>query len=190
MRKWYAFFSQTGSEIYQVSKLLGRFPDRIITNRRLVHTTSPHPDAAINKDLLLEYKGNWVFMPQKPSALDYVDAMGVDTKVFNESIVTLHGYLRIVPEVICNTYNIYNGHPGDIVHYPELKGFNPQEKAFNLKLPTSGSVIHKVIAGVDEGEVVANSDIRIEGMSLDEVYKNLHSNSVKLWYTFLRNYFP
>ena len=30
--KWIAFFSQTGSEILNVSKKLGRFPDKVITN--------------------------------------------------------------------------------------------------------------------------------------------------------------
>jgi folate-dependent phosphoribosylglycinamide formyltransferase PurN len=178
--KWIAFFSQTGSEIYQVSKLLGRFPDRIITNRSINTLDKVH------EGLKTEYKGNWVIIPRKPSVDDYARAIGWGAAIIEGTVITLHGYLRIVPENICGAFNIYNGHPGDIIKYPELKGFNPQEKAFNLKLPTSGSVIHEVTAGVDEGTVVAQSPISIEGMTLDEVYKNLHSNTVNLWYNFLK----
>ena len=30
---WKTFFSQSGSEIYEISKSIGRFPDAIITNK-------------------------------------------------------------------------------------------------------------------------------------------------------------
>ena len=32
MAKWIAFFSQTGSEIVNISKAIGRVPDLIVTN--------------------------------------------------------------------------------------------------------------------------------------------------------------
>jgi len=177
MKKWYALFSQTGSEIYQISKKLGRFPDRIITNKNFdkISTTC-------NWGLYTEYDKEWEYLPHKPILSDYLIALNNTNK---DTIITLHGFLRIIPPEICNSYEIYNGHPGDIIKYPELKGFNPQEKAFKLKLPTSGSVIHKVTPGVDEGPIVAKQEIDIEGLSLDEVYKNLHSNSIELWYNFL-----
>jgi folate-dependent phosphoribosylglycinamide formyltransferase PurN len=179
--KWIAFFSQTGSEIYHVSKLLGRFPDRIITNRSIATFEK------VSEGLKTEYKGNWVIIPRKPTLQDYVNGIGGSISVMENTIITLHGYLRIMPPTLCDIYRqMYNGHPGDIIKYPELKGFNPQEKAFNLKLPTSGSVIHQVTAGVDEGPVVAQNPVSIEGLTLDEVYKTLHSNSVNLWYNFLK----
>ena len=178
--KWIAFFSQTGSEIYQVSKLLGRFPDRVITNKSINDLSK------INEGLRNEYKGNWVIIPRKPTVDDYDRAIGGGRSIIEGTIITLHGYLRIVPGPICNAFDIYNGHPGDIVTYPELKGFNPQEKAFNLKLPRSGSVIHKVTAGVDEGPIVTQKSISIADLPLEEVYSRLHSNSVELWYNFLK----
>ena len=70
------------------------------------------------------------------------------------AIVTLHGWLRIVPPYVCERSKIYNGHPGLITKYPELKGKDPQEKAFKLKHKTIGCVLHKVSAGVDEGKIV------------------------------------
>lgn len=178
MKEWNVLFSQTGSEIYQVSKLLGRFPDRIITNRKIQGDFGK-----VNTNLLDEFKGTWVVLPKKPTVEQYHHALYSP----NHGVTTLHGYLRIIPPEICNYYEIYNGHPGDIETFPELKGFNPQEKAFNLKLPSSGSVIHRVTAGVDEGEIVARNKISIEGKSLNEVYSSLHSNSVELWYNFLKS---
>lgn len=177
--KWFALFSQTGSEIYEVSKKLGRFPDRIITNKPIGDISKVH------EELKAEFKGTWVFIPKKPNAIDYANAFGVSLGAV-DSIVTLHGFLRIIPEIICTSFEMYNGHPGDIVTHPELKGFNPQEKAFNLKLARSGSVIHKVTAGVDEGEIVMSKGIPIADRPLDEVYRRLHSNSVELWYIFLK----
>ena len=57
-RPWVAFFSQTGSEIVEVSKLLGRWPDLIVTNERPEHLRKIHP-ALENKHL--------VFVDNKPS---------------------------------------------------------------------------------------------------------------------------
>ena len=57
-RPWIAFFSQTGSEIVEVSKLLGRWPDLIITNERPEHLRKIHP-ALENKHL--------IFVDNKPS---------------------------------------------------------------------------------------------------------------------------
>ena len=48
-------------------------------------------------------------------------------------LITLHGYLRIIPENICKQCkHIYNGHPGLINMYPELKGKDPQEARRHL----------------------------------------------------------
>ena len=32
--KWYTLFSQTGSEIYQISEKLGKYPDMVICNKQ------------------------------------------------------------------------------------------------------------------------------------------------------------
>jgi hypothetical protein len=69
------------------------------------------------------------------------------------------------------------------MHNPEA-----QEKAFKLKIKTSGSVIHTVTAGVDEGPVVAVKMCDINLKSLDITYKILHANSTKLWVEFLKEY--
>ena len=91
-----------------------------------------------------------------------------------------------MPPCICKLFNIYNGHPGLITKYPELKGKDPQEKAYKLEMKETGSVIHKVTAEIDSGDIVSESPISIEGKTLDEVYVILHNNSINLWINFIK----
>lgn len=180
MTPWVTFFTQTGSEIYNIIKQTGIVPKRIITNKKKKLFSK------INSYLLDEYGYLIHKIPFKPSENDYIEALkGISKK----DIITLHGYLRIIPSSICDKFMIYNGHPGLITKYPELKGFNPQEKAFNMKLSKTGSVIHKVVSEVDGGQIVFSREVSIQGMSLDEIYSALHNNSTKLWIEFLKKRF-
>lgn len=171
-RPWIAFFSQTGSEIANLIQRLGKYPDLIVTNKRPSKLRRIHADVppAITKTL-----------PNKPSVRDIARTLAF----YDNPIVTLHGWLRIMPPTICEKYEIYNGHPGLITEYPELKGKDPQEKAFKLGHKKIGSVIHKVTAGVDEGEVLMHKSITAK-TTLDMTYKGLASTSLNLWIDFLR----
>jgi folate-dependent phosphoribosylglycinamide formyltransferase PurN len=179
---WVAFFSMTGSEIVSISEQIGRWPDRICTNKPLEEIDQIHPDI-LSKD----YK-KILFLSPKPSSEEYDTVLKV-TKRAPKSIITLHGFLRVLPPDICNNYTIYNGHPGDIETYPQLKGFNPQHKAFNLKLKKSGSVIHQVTAIVDAGPILASRKCKIDNQNLSNTYKLLHNNSISLWVDFLQKQF-
>ena len=97
-------------------------------------------------------------------------------------------YSRIIPSEICKEYSIVNLHPGLITKYPILKGKDPQEKAYNLGLKTSGAVIHEVVAEVDSGKILDSIEISIEGLTLDEVYENLHKCSSELWIKFFKEH--
>ena len=168
--KWIALFSQTGSEIYEVSKQLNRFPDKIITNGQ--------DWDKINQDLV------------KCATIDYVDKKPTTEQYLKflpeDALVTMHGWLRIVPGEVCKTRTIYNGHPGLITTYPELKGKDPQERAFEAGMEYGGCVIHKAVAEVDAGAILSERTIPIKGLSLDEVYTTLHKVSVTLWVDFLK----
>jgi len=83
---------------------------------------------------------------------------------------------------------IYNGHPGLITKYPELKGKDPQMKAWNLDLSSSGCVIHQVTAGVDDGPVVRSQQISIRNLTMDEMFQKLHNISVDMWVNFLKRH--
>lgn len=183
--KWIAFFSQTGSEIVEISRHLGRSPDMIVTNNRPAHLRT------INRDLLSLSPALGI-TPNKPDLVDYLQKITHLTGDPNQTLITLHGWLRIIPEEVIKTYPyIYNGHPGLISRYPELKGKDPQKKAWDLGLDTSGSVIHKVTSGVDEGPIILSKEIPIRNLSLDELFESLHNTSINLWVQFLkRNWFP
>jgi folate-dependent phosphoribosylglycinamide formyltransferase PurN len=172
-RPWIAFFSQTGSEIVQISEALGRWPDMIITNRR--PESSRQINSQIPKELLY-------FTPNKPEFSEYVHYL----RQVENPIVTLHGWLRILPEAVCNKYEVYNGHPGLITKYPELKGKDPQVRAFAGDYNTAGCVIHRVTPGVDEGEVLMEREVSIRLLELDEVFRKLHETSVEMWIEFLK----
>lgn len=166
-KHWTAFFSHTGSEIYNLSKKLDRVPDTIITNK-------PPGDVEINKGV-----NEVMFLPNKPSILDYRGVLQPDT------VVTLHGWMRIVPPEICEEYEIYNLHPGLITTYPELKGKDPQKRVAEdpneNKYSTIGCVIHQVTAGVDEGPVIAESSIANVYCGEKMITEKLHEIALGLW---------
>jgi len=101
-RRWIAMFSHTGSEIVNISNRLGITPDTIITNNQP------------GTDTIHEGIRDVVYTKSKPVAEDY------ETLFEDDPIVTLHGWMRIVPGSVCDNHEIYNLHPGLIDDYPEL----------------------------------------------------------------------
>ncbi len=171
---WYCFFSRTGQEIVDLSKLLRRAPDKIITN-------AP-PDKIVPELYTLDTR-YIIRLSERPTVSDYFEVLpGLSIPC----IITLHGWLRVVPEVICKAYRgmIFNGHPGLITKYPELKGINPQQKAYQLKLLTSGSVVHEVTPEVDEGKILTSKEVPITGLTLDDIYTVLRQTSLSAWEEF------
>ena len=95
-------------------------------------------------------------------------------------IVTLHGWMNIVPEDVCKKLNIYNGHPGLINKYPELKGKDPQIRATKYKI--IGSVIHRVTAKIDCGEIIYSLETENNG---SDIFEQLRVTSLQLWENFI-----
>lgn len=184
MRPWIAFFSQTGTEIHNLCSALGIYPDAIVTNK----TTTE----GVNQDLLTTttfrtQKLNrtiWHVLPSKPTLENYNKVLSK----FNNPVITLHGYLRIIPKEICDKYQIYNLHPGLIDQFPSLKGFNPQERAFKEGYNVAGCVIHKVTSEVDEGEILLSQGVSIKGLTLPQVYSVLHEVAFDLWKSLFTGY--
>lgn len=178
MAKWIAFFSQTGSEIVNISKAIGRVPDLIVTNNDEggYRGITWHPG--------IRELGTTIMYAQHDRIVDYFsNANGYIPK---DTIMTLHGYLRIIPPSMCNKYEMYNGHPALITHYPELKGKDPQERTREGNYNTIGSVVHHVTEGVDEGEVVSSVAYANRSNSKDELYSKLKQSSLEAWLWFLR----
>lgn len=178
---WTVFFSQSGKEICDLAERLGRWPDKIITNKRPDHLRT------IDKRLL---ERKIIYLPNTPSVEEYFEILS-ESNV--NSLITLHGWLRVIPEEVCNKYNIFNGHPGLITSESEggygdlLKGKDPQQKAVDLRLPYSGCVVHKVTAGVDQGLILLSDQVRIEGLEVEKVFTILREASLDLWISFIKN---
>ena len=169
--KWITFFSQTGGEIADIAESLQRWPDLIITNKRPDHLRTI--DSRV-----VEY--GYTELPNNPTVEDY------ETVLQDNSIITLHGWLRIMPPAVCDKYLMYNGHPGLITKYPELKGKDPQVKAFEGKYPVAGAVIHKVTAGVDEGRIIMEEYFNATQLDLDGLFRILRDRSLYMWTNFLK----
>jgi folate-dependent phosphoribosylglycinamide formyltransferase PurN len=165
-REWIALFSHTGSEIVNISNRLGFGPDRVITNkmgtvhRDLNHCTRTRP---------------------KPDDQDY-QLLFAD----KEPIITLHGWMRIIPGSICEEYDIYNLHPGLITQYPELKGKDPQERVFTtLNIPQYvGCVIHRATEELDSGEIIMSRRVLNTYPSVKLLTHALHDMAGDMWVDF------
>lgn len=172
--KWIAFFSQTGSEIVEIAKAIGKWPDVIVTNERPNSLRQIHPDIKESTKL--------VTISNRPTQKELEEVL----EYYKEPLVTLHGWLRIMPAEICEKHTIINGHPGLITEYPELKGKDPQIRAFNSKHEVMGCVLHKVTAGVDEGKIIAEERFNAYNITEEDMWKVTRDRSMYLWVTFLK----
>lgn len=174
---WTVFVSQTGSEVLNLCQQLGVVPKLLITNN----------PKKLREDVILFLKDTeckLTVIPFNPSLEHYLQE-----DILSSKIITLHGYLRILPGEFIQSYRpraIYNGHPGLITYYPELKGKDPQIRAWEGKYPTIGSVVHEVTEGVDEGKVVRFTAVPNHEDSLDGVYEQLKHTSLDAWLKFFR----
>lgn len=166
MKHWIAIYSQTGSEIEQLIMHIGRQPTFIFSDR--------------------EDERRSPFMKQRTGVYSH-NIVEQNIQMNKEAIITLHGYLRVISEISCNVHdNIYNGHPGLITEYPELKGKDPQEKILHSDKEYSiiGSVIHKVIPEVDSGEIIVSKSVENDCKTDDDVYNKLRKTSMDCWREF------
>ena len=170
---WIALFSQTGSEIVDIADSLGRWPEVIITNKR------PKDLRIVNPHI---YDAQVIEVSNKPTE----EELDTIFEKYNNPVITLHGWLRIMPKNLCNKYKMYNGHPGLITEYPELKGKDPQVRAFEAKHDVAGCVLHKVTPGVDEGKVLMQEKFNTWELDLNELFLILKDKSLYMWTKFLR----
>jgi len=179
LENWGVLISQTGSEVVAISEKLGILPSLIVTNN--ITKISPR-----NMEIFGENNVEIRNIPFKPSVVDYLR-----TRINLKKLITLHGYLRILPESLFTHLEceIYNGHPGLITVYPELKGFNKQEDVAGNqeKYPYCGSVVHKVIPELDAGEIVSAYQVVNRANTIDEAYAILRETSLNSWIHFFTN---
>jgi len=180
---WIALFSHTGSDIYNISQELGRWPDKIITNKP---PGSEDLHEGITSGYSRETGNEVIYCSTKPTVPAYRQLLDED------SLITLHGWMRIIPASICESFNIYNLHPGLIRQYPELKGIDPQKKVANshddARYKEVGCVIHKAVEEVDAGEIIMERSTKNVYPSENLLTKHLHGMGSQLWVDFFNLY--
>jgi len=168
--RWVACISQTGRELYEICEKRLVKPDVLLVTA---------PDKVIPELWDLEIS-EVVIIPKRPSIAQFHQIFtGAD-------VITLHGFLYIIPEEICKAYEgrIFNGHPGAIHLYEELKGKDPQVRAYG-KYDYYGTVIHEVSAEVDDGQLLDRDEVEaIYISSLDDLFDTLKRMSINLWIRF------
>lgn len=175
------FSSRTGSDAIHVFEALktGEIPGHSLEDVSKVVTNN------INSPLIKYCYDNGIncdIIQKRPTDKNYRE-LGIPP----EDMVLLMGYLRVLPVEFCNDHPLtYNLHPGLITEYPELKGLDPQKRAFEAKHPVIGCVIHKVIPEVDEGEINSFMDTYNDCQTLDDMYVKLGDMAKKMWVDFLR----
>ena len=176
--KWAALYSQSGSEICDISEQIGRYPDLVISDNVL---GVPKTDSRIGnskKAIYGQYKP--LTKPQKEAYYEVLK---------DYDLITLHGWLNIVPKSVCEKYVIYNGHPGLINYYPELKGRDPVDKVWSRisDYLYVGSVIHRVTPEVDGGDIITfKKNLSVNCVTLDDTYNGLRQTSLDSWVEFLK----
>lgn len=169
---WVAMFSQTGSELAKLIESMGKRPCVILTNTK----------QDINPSLV--YPSHTMIVHDKHDTLmNWLIRSYPDNDIRSNVTITLHGYLRILPEEVCKRYKIYNGHPGAIDLYPELKGKDPQVRAWENKAKYKflGSVVHEVIPTVDEGKIIKSVHLTNTAQDLNDTYEMLKMTSFTAW---------
>lgn len=173
---WIAFFSQTGSELFSIIQEIHCVPKIVVIHQNQQKRIVPRL-----LQVLQQYGCQVVEFSAKPVLSEY-------QSLPEAKLITLHGWLRIVPAEFC-TRTIYNGHPGNILTYPELKGKDPQAKAVALRHDVIGTVIHRVTPVVDDGEVIASATCYNNSIDVGVVINVLKQLSISLWTNFLKNRF-
>jgi folate-dependent phosphoribosylglycinamide formyltransferase PurN len=207
---WEACYSSSGREIYEISKRLGRFPDRIITNQKDISKTIPELLAVCEKE-------NIDFVQViNPTIEDYRELF------LPESLISLHGWSKILPAEICEENLVLNVHPGNtrprkyltsllidhtgyygnkmfvadnptITDIPVIIGKDPQKKALEIRAPYTGVTIHVCSTELDLGEVLAFKEVKNKYVNeflteevLNKFINELRQVSIDLWIPILQ----
>jgi phosphoribosylglycinamide formyltransferase-1 len=172
---WIPLFSHSGSEVAELVKEPTLIPYMIFSNQKKLEKVH---DYIVDRTVFATH-------PQIMSVIKSIARLNPDSTFF----ITLNGYNRIIPVDILDIPNIkmFNVHPGDIIKYPELRGADPQQKALDLGLSSTGVVIHEVDEGVDTGKIIASETYEITNRELSTVISDLRHISIKMWINLLNS---
>lgn len=93
--------------------------------------------------------------------------------------IILAGYLRVLSNNFIKHFStIINVHPSLL---PKYKGLNAIEQALNNNEEYIGVTIHHVNELVDDGQIIKQDKVNINGLSEEEVYQKVHQLEHKLY---------
>lgn len=169
--RWALFFSGRGSNLQAILKMY---------SKTWSHKPILVSDNAKSQGIEIgESFGLTTYILKKP--IDYKE-LSIFLKEQKVDHIFLLGYLKIIPATFLSewTKNIFNLHPSLLPSYPGLQSI---ERAYNDK-NAIGITIHRVIEGVDQGEILMQQKIfeeqSFDHLSLEEVKSIVHSKEHKL----------
>lgn len=173
-KHWIALYSHSGTELLKVYQHAPQLPLAVFSDQK--------DTAKINPGIL-----PLTALAKHEEIMEEIKYIACNTT--KEVVITLHGYMRIIPSEIIDLPNvsIYNVHPGDIVNYPQLRGKDPQEKALELNLPATGVVIHRVDEGIDTGKIMMREVYLIRENNIGKLVYDLRYIAINMWINFLGN---
>lgn len=186
MRNWYSLFSHTGGETEALWNEFHFGENQNLLRLQRAVTTN------------MEYEGmlRGIYAVKLPTGKGVNEWLMDDANILPNSIITLNGYMRILPSEVINHLHsrgceIYNIHPAPIQLYPDLRGKDPQERMYTGikegKYGFIGVVIHAVDPGVDTGEVKHwLLELADPSLTKEELYQHLHDMGTRAWIEFLK----
>lgn len=178
MKTLVLFASGTGSNVEAIAKAVieGRLQVKL---RGLVCDVPQAPVIAKAKALGIEVL--------EVRRADYSSAKAMDEAILTQcqtwkaDWLILAGYMRVIHEPLLSAYprRILNIHPSLL---PKYRGLDALGQALAAKETTLGVSVHYVDAGLDTGEVIAQTSFTIApNTPRDEVEKTLHAVEHRLY---------
>lgn len=126
-----------------------------------------------NKQCFAEERARKLNIPFKRLSKEWKKELFELLEQLNPDLIVLAGFMRILPPEIVNRWKmkIVNIHPSLL---PAFKGKDAIKQAYEYGVKVTGITIHYVDEGVDTGPIVFQHAINIDGLSLEEVEKNIH----------------
>lgn len=154
------FISGRGSNMEALLETAQSTPDYPATPALVL---SNRPDAA-GLDTARAAGVSAVAIDHKPYGKDreaFEKAIHAELEAANIDIIALAGFMRVLTPWFVERWSgrMINIHPSLL---PKYKGLNTHQRALEAGDKKAGCTVHWVSAGVDEGEIIAQSSIPIE----------------------------
>jgi folate-dependent phosphoribosylglycinamide formyltransferase PurN len=130
-----------------------------------------------NKELEMRF-GNKLRYFEGESGLDEM------IEIIKPGMIFTSGFMRILSkEFVGKNDGIVNLHPG------LRKGLNPTEQAIENRDRFTGNIVHFIDEGLDSGEIIAKSEIRIfPGETKESINQRLFENAIPIVLDVINNW--